>query len=324
MPTMADRYELLQRASAHRALAVHEARDTRLDRPVVVTTASDGGDPRRARELARRHDGHPNLVPVLDAGVDGGHTFWVTEPLPRSLADLAPLDAEGTRILLHAVLAGLDALHERGLALGRLAPEQVRVHDDGTVRLAALPDGDGRLVPLAGAPATAPPPAFTAPEVRAGAPATRAGDARVIGALASYARTGRSPVAADGDATTAVPAGPEDVLALVEASSAAQPEDRPGDAAGLARLLYPVTRPTLSLPTHPPAEPPEPRGRGPRGRRRGGSPGRVAVSAGVGATLVLLTLVAVLGGPGPDATADPGLGSAMQALDPLRGTTPEP
>ncbi|GEM_PF-5349295 len=302
MDTLGDRYELHDRHSAHRAVATCRGHDTRLDRPVTVTTVSDGGDPSRARELAHRHDGHPNLVPVLDAGVDGDRTFWITEPLERSLADVAPLDADDARILLHALLAGLATLHERGLALGRLSPEQVRIHDDGTVRLAVLPDRDAALMPLAGAPATPAPAGFTAAEVLAGATPTPAADALVLGALAVYARTGRPPVAAPDEATTSLPAGPEDVLALVHAATRPRLEDRTSDVHALARLLAPARRPTLA-----PADPPasidvrdDPDSRRPRLRRRGRS-GRVAASASIGATLALLTLTGLLGGWPADA-----------------------
>src|SRR4051812_46112270 len=83
--TVAGRYRLHRVLGAGGPPVVHEATDPRLDRRVAVkllreTTTGETDRARfvsEARLLARLS--HPNLVRVLDAGVDGDRPFLVLE-----------------------------------------------------------------------------------------------------------------------------------------------------------------------------------------------------------------------------------------------------
>jgi serine/threonine protein kinase len=106
---------------------------------VVFEGTEDGGEPvalkvvttelsqdevflrrfRREVKAAQKID-HPNVVPVLDDGVEGGLPYLVQRLIPGgSLADRVqrsgPLPLEGAVRLLAGAAAGIDALHGAGL-----------------------------------------------------------------------------------------------------------------------------------------------------------------------------------------------------------------
>jgi|tagenome__1003787_1003787.scaffolds.fasta_scaffold20762913_2 serine/threonine protein kinase len=77
---------------------------------------------------------HPNVVPVLDDGVEGGLPYLVQRLIPGgSLADrvaAGPLPLESAVRLLAGAAAGLDALHQAGLVHRDIKPANILLDGD--------------------------------------------------------------------------------------------------------------------------------------------------------------------------------------------------
>jgi serine/threonine protein kinase len=87
---------------------------------------------------------HPNLIPVYDAGWQGGRHFLVMEliegkSLAKVLAD-GPITWERSAVIVRDVLAGLAALHERGVVHRDISPNNVLLEVVGGRERARLSD----------------------------------------------------------------------------------------------------------------------------------------------------------------------------------------
>ncbi|MFF7276382.1 SAV_2336 N-terminal domain-related protein [Streptomyces griseorubiginosus] len=139
------RYRLGRRLGRGRGDAAWQAEDTRSGRPVALHAYSfeRSEDGRRLMDEARALCAvrHPNVVAVLDHGIDDRFACVVTE-FTEGLS-VAELTADGAFALPFALLAplaqqvalGLRAVHEHGLAHGRPAADAVLVCPDGTVKI---------------------------------------------------------------------------------------------------------------------------------------------------------------------------------------------
>jgi len=141
------RYELLEVLSRGGFGAVHRARHKVTKRVVAIKVlhdqarahGQDGADlVREARALAEID--HPNVVQVLDCGVEDGGVFVVMELMTgQTLA--AMLDERGSLPAAEAVplvmqaLDGLHAVHERGIVHRDVKPSNLMVDRRGTVKL---------------------------------------------------------------------------------------------------------------------------------------------------------------------------------------------
>ena len=186
------RYEigrLLARGSAGRVFAAH---DTLLQRDVVVKEVlhDDAGNEAAALSEARAAGAlqHPNVLVVFDVLHRPGASYIITEPAEGgSLEDRLERGPPPTRdeayALLDGILAGLAAVHERGLVHRDLKPANVVLLASGAPKIADF--GLARLhrAPTLGAGLYGTP-AFMSPEQRAGQPATRASDVYAIGLIA--------------------------------------------------------------------------------------------------------------------------------------------
>lgn len=143
---------------------------------------------------------HPNIIVVLDYGFDeDGHPYFTMELLEHARTILRA--AQGASIeqrvgLLEQVLRALLYLHRRGLVHRDLKPanvlvvgEQVKVLDFGLAVVLAQARSLGH--PLAGTPA------YMAPELYLGFPASKSSDLYAVGVIAYELFTGRSPFRAD-------------------------------------------------------------------------------------------------------------------------------
>jgi serine/threonine protein kinase len=121
---------------------------------IVFEGAEDGGEPvalkvvttelsqddvflRRFRREVRAAEKitHPNVVPVLDHGEEGGLPYLVQRLIPGgSLADrisvLGKLDLPYTVTLLEAAAGGIDALHAEGLVHRDIKPANILLDGD--------------------------------------------------------------------------------------------------------------------------------------------------------------------------------------------------
>lgn len=240
------------RAPSGRLVAVKSIRPDRLT-PALAA--------RFEREATIRID-HPNVVQMLDAGVDeGGAPFIVFELLEGTSLDarlqkervLAP--AEVVRILVQAC-AGLEAAHARGIIHRDLKPANVFLCTDGTVKLLdfgiAFVHSASRLTGDATVLGT---PAYLSPEQARG---VRDLDGRTdvwaLGVLAYEALSGRLPFDREPALVLLLsiiqdefvplreiaPQVPEELAEIVHGCLTKSPADRWPSAAALAAALATV------------------------------------------------------------------------------------
>src|SRR5947208_1917043 len=104
--------------------------------------------PRLQRLFEHRH---PALSPVLAWGTDQNGVWVAVEPnegTPRSWSRArGPLTPPAAAALEAAVLSGVAALHEAGIAMGGFGATAVRVTNNGEVRLAGHPAAAVRAAP---------------------------------------------------------------------------------------------------------------------------------------------------------------------------------
>jgi serine/threonine protein kinase/tetratricopeptide (TPR) repeat protein len=200
-------------------------RDTRLEASSLAGDDRDAGATSALRLLLTQEFQtlasvrHPNIIVVLDYGFDeDGHPYFTMELLEHARTILRA--AEGASIeqrvgLLEQVLRALLYLHRRGLVHRDLKPanvlvvgEQVKVLDFGLAVVLEQSRGLGH--PLAGTPA------YMAPELYLGFPASKSSDLYAVGVIAYELFAGRSPFAADnfGALRTAVLETTPDVSSL--------------------------------------------------------------------------------------------------------------
>lgn len=359
---MAGRYTL-RRAVGHGASgAVWLAHDEVLDRPVALkrvgTASAEADDSVRAEREARlaAQVAHPSVVAVYDLVVDEDAGSWLVmeyvdgAPLSRLVRETGPLDPDRAARLLAPVADALVAAHGLGIVHRDIKPSNILAPGDGSTKLLdfgiARGAGDATLTQTGLVTGS---PAYLAPEVAIGGPATPASDVWALGATLVHLLLGRPPYHHDeGENTplavvyrivhedpphveTAGRLGP-----LLTATMSKDPEARPPMSA-VRDLLERVDGPqqTMALPSvlapmspppvpqnPPPAPPPAPRQapahvasmRRPTSRRAA-----LVAAAAVAALLVVLTtvLLALPDGddPGRDAAGAPPSSATSSAED---------
>lgn len=197
-----DRYRVLRLAWPTAVGPVWHARDTILDRPVLLHTlapdvASDAGAREAFAAAAARgaQTLDPHLVQVYDSGSDPPHL--VTEMpaagrLAERLAD-SKLPLEEAARIVAGIAAGLRLLHERGFAHGAVGPAWVATDEEGRAKLLGL--GLTEVAGIAGAiRGRAPEPPLLPPGYpEPGPEEPRQADVRSLAALAFHMLTGSPP-----------------------------------------------------------------------------------------------------------------------------------
>ncbi len=202
------RYRVLERIGAGGMGTVYEVeRASDKVHFALKTLRGTGGADAMAR-LAREAQiaagiSHPNLVPVLDVGIDDGSLFLVMPLLGGSLSGQRARfgDAAWARPLLAQIALGLQALHERGIVHRDLKPSNILL-DEGVARIAdfglatLVEDGTLTATGLTRAGDVFGTPAYMAPEladgVRDPAPAS---DVFALGVIGYELLSGRAPFA---------------------------------------------------------------------------------------------------------------------------------
>lgn len=154
----------------------------------------------RAARAGGRID-HPGLVTAHDVVTDGDVDHIVTElvdapTLADRVATDGPLDERAAGAMARQLAAALHAAHTEGVVHGDVGPHTVLLGPEGRVRLAGLGVAEA-VDPLR----TTRDPAFLAPELRDGGPATPESDLWALGATLHVALLGKPPagdVALDG------------------------------------------------------------------------------------------------------------------------------
>ena len=123
-------------------------------RPVVLKLATAGSltEPSRRRleheSLVLGRMDHPNLVGLLDRGVDGDTVYLVTPWVPgRSLAARlgdGPLSVDDTLHVLHDVVAALSHAHDHGILHRDVKPGNVMLTGDPLERAVLVDFGLAR------------------------------------------------------------------------------------------------------------------------------------------------------------------------------------
>jgi hypothetical protein len=206
---IAARYRLVVPVGRGSTGVVWRAEDERLGRPVAVklfdvTTHSPDAVERIMREgrVAAKLR-HPHAISVHDVVDYAGTPCLVLEFLPsRSLveviAERGQLPPEQVAAVGAQVASALAALHEAGIVHRDVTAHNVLIADDGTAKIAdfgiARTLGEGTVTEARAIVGT---PAFLAPEVAAGKPATFASDVFSLGATLYAALEGSPPFGVD-------------------------------------------------------------------------------------------------------------------------------
>ncbi|MBV6757835.1 protein kinase domain-containing protein [Rhodococcus opacus] len=237
---------------------VYRCVQSALDRTVAVKVlTADLDEDNQARFIREqrvmgRLTGHPNIVGVLHVGTtDSGHPYIVMQYHPQDSLDarirrIGPVGL-GEALRLGVKMAGaLETAHRLGILHRDVKPANILLSDYGEPALA-----DFGIAHVAGGFKTATgtvtgSPAFTAPEVLKGEPASPASDVYSLGATlfcavtahAAFERHSGEQVMAQFLRITTRPIPdlreygiPEDVCALVERAMFADPHARPVTAA---------------------------------------------------------------------------------------------
>jgi serine/threonine-protein kinase len=255
------RYRLIESLARGGTASVWRAHDDQTDRDVAIKILRDEGvDPalrERASQEARILEGldHPNIVHVLDGGVDDGLPFMVMEllegaPLNRIIAERGAIPVDEAVELVADVADGLGLAHQRGVVHRDVKPGNIVCHekvptlvDFGIARnIDATTLTRGLVVGTA---------AYLAPEQAQGRTITPAADVYALACVLYELLTGRPPFDGDSPVTVALkhvqeePAPPSDlgtdipasVDAVVMRCLAKDPTLRPADGTALAAEL---------------------------------------------------------------------------------------
>jgi serine/threonine protein kinase len=259
---------------------VYLARDTMLDRPVVLKVLAEhlahdasfrDRFQREARLAARLV--HPNIVQIYDVGEDARGPYIVMEyvegeTLAAELERRGRLPADEVVAIGTQLCAALEAAHAAHLVHRDIKPQNVLRGRDGKVKLADF--GIARSLAMTShteAGTVLGTAAYLAPEQARGEEVTTAADIYSLGVVLYELLTGQTPFDADtlpqlvlqreqGLVTPPrelVPEIPAALEAVVMRCLALRPEYRPASAAALAAELNPtrVTRTTAVLPVAP-------------------------------------------------------------------------
>ena len=188
---------------------VYRATDVRLGTEIAIKMLAPHSeeDPRRearflreARAVSELH--HPNIVEVLDFGVDGGEPYLVMEllageTLRARLEREGRLDLAETGRLLAALARGVGCAHRAGVAHCDLKPENVfLVGGDAQVKLLdfgqARPAAEASLLSTASRSPMGTP-AYMSPEQATGGDVGPASDLWSLGVIAYECLVGRRP-----------------------------------------------------------------------------------------------------------------------------------
>ena len=165
-------------------------------RPSARVEFADAGD--KLRKVP-----HPNLVTVLDAGIDGNRAFHIVEPIDgvtvsQRVHMFGPLPSQMASRAVNSMLDALHALHEAGLMHGSLHPTSIIADRKRGVILTG--SCLGAVHPLKNSQLD---PAYQAPEVRGGQDPDRRSEVYAAGAVLYHLLT-------DGDPTRLHLATPDD------------------------------------------------------------------------------------------------------------------
>lgn len=140
------RFEIMRELGRGAQSVVYLARDPHLQREVAIKTLHfSSSDPQKNQQLlseARMVSQlrHPNIVPIFEAGEEGGDIYLVFEYVPgTNLSDFLKKNGRLTPVrAIGLILPVLDALahaHDAGIVHRDVKPSNILVDDDNTPRV---------------------------------------------------------------------------------------------------------------------------------------------------------------------------------------------
>lgn len=203
---LTDRYVLDREIGRGGMGSVWLGHDTLLDRVVAVKQiglTSVGAAPDLARAEREAHlaarVSHQNVVAVFDLVEQDGRHWLVMEhvdgpTLAAMIVERGALDAEVMAAVLEQVAGALSASHELGIIHRDVKPSNILLTSAGRAKLSdfgvARAGADASLTQTGLVTGS---PAYLAPEVATGRPASAASDVWSLGATAFHALAGRAP-----------------------------------------------------------------------------------------------------------------------------------
>jgi serine/threonine-protein kinase len=240
-------------------------RPTKADRALKLIKI-DPNDPELVNRFKResaalaRVDGHPNIVRVHEAGVDGQHLFYAMElvegtPLRKLMAE-GPMRPKDALRIASRLARALGHCHAQGVIHRDVKPENVIVDENGEPRLidfGLVRDLTTSRMTRSGAFIGTP--AYMAAEQVRGEAAMTATDVYALGAILYEMLAGCSPYIGRTVAEIAqeivddravplearCPALPQKLVALVHGALRADPLERPRTAVAFARELEAIS-----------------------------------------------------------------------------------
>src|SRR5262249_10160323 len=207
------RYQILGTIGVGASSRVDKARDTLIDRTVVLKTFTHGfGSAELQKQFLREAQilgrlSHPNIISIYDLGTnDDGSAYLVTEYVPGKTLD-AVLALRGPVPLARAgVWAGdlanaLSRAHKAGIIHGDVKPANIFVTDDGQIKLGDF--GIARFATqVSGSASLIGTPAYLSPEQIKGEMQDHRSDIFSVGIVLYQLATGVRPF--DGSSVAAV------------------------------------------------------------------------------------------------------------------------
>ncbi len=254
-------YEIVRPVGAGQTARVYEARDAAGTSVAIKLLAADEPidgaalRPRFRREIeVLRGIDHPNVIRLLDSGIDDAHGPFLVTPLVEgdTLRALVPMCPEAALLVLAKLAAGVAALHQVDLVHRDLKPENAMLTRDGQVLLIdlglALSPAQTRYTAEGAVVGSVP---YMSPEQIEGGALSQASDVWSLGVMAYELVAGVRPFqrARPSEEVAAVlggiapPLGDVDrraspeYLAMVDTCLARTPSARPTDAAAVEALV---------------------------------------------------------------------------------------